>query len=76
MGLVACPSTIGSYSPVEGRIVGAMYNLGVCRSYCDATVSPAHPICLGRPKHALTRYDCRCDLRLSYFGFGWLTLWC
>ena len=34
------------------------------------------PICLGRLKRALTRYDGRCDLRLGYFGSGWLTLRC
>ena len=26
----ACLSTVGSYSPVKGRIMGAMYDLGVC----------------------------------------------
>ena len=34
------------------------------------------PICLGRLVCALTRYNGRCDLRLGYFGSGWLTLWC
>ena len=34
------------------------------------------PICLGRLMCALTRYDGRCDLRLGYFGSGWLTLQC
>ena len=33
-----------------------------------------HPICLSRPKHALTRYNSRCNLRLGYFHPSWLTL--
>ena len=44
---------------------------GPVRATCATTVSPVHPICLSRQKCALTRYDYRCDLRLSSL---WLQL--
>jgi hypothetical protein len=62
--------------PKGQRRVGVMYDLGVCQSYRLTAVSPTCPICLDRPKHAPTRYNYRCNLRLSAIGSGWLTLWC
>jgi hypothetical protein len=77
-GLEAHLNTIGlefSY-PMGQRKVGVTYDLGVCQSYRLTTVSPACPICLGRLECALTRYNYRCDLRLSSIGSSWLTLQC
>ena len=36
-------SAIRSYSPVEGRIVGVTYNLGVCQSYSQHHYCPCMP---------------------------------
>ena len=44
---------------------------GPVRATRATAVSPARSICLGRQKHALTRYNYRCDLRL---GSLWLRL--
>jgi hypothetical protein len=70
--------TIGSeFSYPKGqRKMGATYDLGVCQSYRLTTVFPACPICLSRQKCAPTRYNCRCNLRLSSIGSSWLTLQC
>jgi hypothetical protein len=77
-GLEAHPNTVRvEFSYLIGeRGMGTTYDLGVCQSYRLTAVSPACPTCLSRPKHALTRYNYRCDLRLSSVGSGWLTLWC
>jgi hypothetical protein len=74
----ACLNTVRlefSY-PRGKRRMGVTYDLEVCQSYRLTAVSPTCPICLGRPKCALTRYNYRCDLRLGSIGSGWLTLQC
>ena len=43
MGLAACLSAVGYYSPVEGRIVGATYNLRACWSYLQHHCFPCMP---------------------------------
>ena len=48
---------------LQQREVRATDGLGVQRSYSIPAVSPACPICLGRQKRALTRYNCRCVLK-------------
>ena len=73
----ASPNAVRSGSPILGKESGSDEQLmGLSELLAMPLFPLKHPICLGRLMHALTRYDSRCDLRLGYFGSGWLTLWC
>ena len=72
----ASPNTIGSGSPILGKEGGSNVQLMGLSGLIAMPLFPLkRPICLGRLKHALTRYNGRCDQRLGYFHPGWLTLW-
>ena len=74
-GIEASPNTVGSGSPILGKEGGSDVRLMGLSGLIATPLFPLKcPICLGRLKHALTRYDSRCDQRLGYFHPGWLTL--
>ena len=73
----ACLNAVGAGSPILGKEGGSdEWLMGLSELLAMPLFPLEHPICLSRLMHALTRYDSRCDLRLSYFGSGWLTLRC
>ena len=70
-------NAIGLGSPILRKESGSDKQLMGLSELLTMLLFPLkHPICLSKLMHALTRYNGRCDLRLSYFGSGWLTLWC
>ena len=72
----ASPKTVRLGSPVLGKGGGSDVWLMGLSGLITMPLFPLEcPICLGRHKHALTRYDGRCNQRLSCFHPGWLTLW-
>ena len=74
-GIEASPNAVGSGSPILGKEGGSDVRLMGLSGLITTLLFPLErPICLGRLKRALTRYDSRCDLRLGYFHPGWLTL--
>ena len=76
-GIEACLNTVGLGSPILRKESGSdEWLMGLSELLVTLLFPLEHPICLGRLMHALTRYDSRCNLRLSYFGSGWLTLQC
>ena len=77
IGIEASLNAVRSGSPILGKESESDERLMGLSELLATPLFPLKcPICLGRLKHALTRYDGRCDLRLSYFGSGWLTLRC
>ena len=69
-------NAVGSGSPVLGKEGGSdIWLMGLSGLIMMLLFPLKHPICLSRLKHALTRYDSRCNWRLGYFHPGWLTLW-
>ena len=68
-------NAVGLGSPILGKEGGSDVRLMGLSGLIATLLFPLErPICLGRLKRALTRYDGRCNLRLSYFHPGWLTL--
>ena len=69
-------NTVGSGSPILRKEGGSgVWLMGLSGLIVMLLFPLKRPICLSRLKHALTRYDSRCDWRLGYFRPGWLTLW-
>ena len=55
-------NTIGSGSPILGKEGGSdVWLMGLSGLIMTPLFPLEHPICLSRLKHALTRYDGRCD---------------
>ena len=74
-GIEASPNAVRLGSPILGKESGSDVRLMGLSGLIATPLFPLKcPICLGRLKRALTRYDGRCDRRLSYFHPGWLTL--
>jgi hypothetical protein len=74
-GIDASPNAVGSGSPILGKESESDVRLMGLSGLIATPLFPLErPICLGRLKRALTRYDGRCDRRLGCFHPGWLTL--
>ena len=77
ISIEAHPNAVRSGSPILGKEGGSdEWLMGLSELLAMPLFPLERPICLGRLMRALTRYNGRCNLRLGYFGSGWLTLQC
>ena len=61
-GIEASPNAVGLGSPILGKEGGSNVQLMGLSGLIATPLFPLkRPICLGRLKRALTRYDSRCD---------------